>query len=68
MKSHKKQKLWNKLQSLDRKISNLPRQLICNYINNKLIWVLDKESKAYIKLDTERKKVRTELKNSHNLT
>lgn len=57
-----KQKLWEKLRGLDRRLSNLPKQLIFNHLNNKIEWVYDKNSKLYIKLDQERKMIRSELK------
>jgi hypothetical protein len=56
-----KQKLWRKLQSLDRKISKLP-VIMLSRISNRLIWDIDKRSKLYIKLDEERKQVRAQLK------
>lgn len=56
-----KQKLWRKLQSLDRKISKLP-VIILSRISNRLTWDVDKRSKLYIKLDEERKQVRAQLK------
>ena len=55
-----KQKLWRKLQSLDRKISKLPQRVMMD--RGELFLGIDKHSKGFVKLDQERKKVRMELK------
>ena len=55
-----KQKLWRKLQSLDRRISKIPHQMIWD--GGKIFWKIDKRSKIYIKLDNQRKDVRLQLK------
>lgn len=56
-----KQRLWRKLQSLDRKISKLAQQLMWDG-GSKLFWGNDKLNKGFIKLDQERKEVRMKLK------
>ena len=61
-KINNKQKLWIKLQSLDRKISKLPKQMIWYGYGKGPVWMLDKTVKLFKKLDEERKKVRFELK------
>lgn len=57
-----KQKLWRKLQLLDRKISKLPHQLTWNE-KGTLGWLQDKSHKLFKKLDAERKEIRQQLKN-----
>lgn len=60
-----KQKLWEKLRKLDRKISLLPKQILMRFEDKQLCLEIDRNSKLYKKLDAERKEIRRQLKQIH---